>query len=136
MREVQVGAVDMIGQERAARALLVPLRTEHEVIDDQMAAPVEEVGERLLAVRPRQHVGLFDLDPGQLAALSAQFIAQPGEFLLLDQVLLSRSEPLLSGNYLMPLHLEPPPDCSRTDVIGFLSCSINTTNNGEPPGHV
>ena len=60
------GAVDMIGQERATRATLLPLGTEHEMIDDQFAAAVEKVGEGLFAARPVEHIVLFDLDPRQL----------------------------------------------------------------------
>ena len=43
MHEVHEGAVDMVGHKRAARATLFPSRAEHEVIDDQLAAPAEEV---------------------------------------------------------------------------------------------
>ena len=66
MWEVQIGAVNMIGQERTARATFLPflIRAEHEMIDDQLAAPIEEVGERLLALRTVEPIGLFDLDPG------------------------------------------------------------------------
>lgn len=41
--EVHVGAVDMVGEERAAHATHPPTGTEHEVIDDQLAASVEEL---------------------------------------------------------------------------------------------
>src|SRR2546426_6668407 len=104
MCEVHEGAVDMIGQERAAPAALLPPRTEHEMIDDQLAASLEEVSERLLALRPVEHIRFFDLDPGQVAPLGTQLIAQPGEFLLLDQELLARGEPLVSRYDSVVLH--------------------------------
>ena len=63
LRQMNGGAVEMVGQERAARAALLPARTEHEVIDDQLAAAVEQVGQRLLATGSVEHIGLVDLDP-------------------------------------------------------------------------
>src|SRR6059036_262757 len=85
----------MIGQERAAPAALLPPGSEHEMIDNQLAASGEKVGQRLLAIWPVEYVVLFHLDPGQVAPLGAQLIAQPGEFLFLDQELLARGEPLV-----------------------------------------
>ena len=73
----------MVGHERAARATLLPIRSEHEVVDDQLAAPVEEVGERDLALGRVENVILLDLHPGQLAPLGAQLVASPRGFLLL-----------------------------------------------------
>ena len=68
----------------------------HEVIDHELAAAVEEVGERLLALRPLERIGLVDPDPGQLAPLGAQIIAQAREFLLLAQMLLARGKPFVA----------------------------------------
>ena len=53
------------------------------MIDDQLAASGEEVGERLLTVRPVEDIPFLHLDPGQFTPLGAQLIAQPGEFLFL-----------------------------------------------------
>jgi hypothetical protein len=89
-------AVEIVGRPGAARATLLPLRPEHEVIDDQLAAAVEEVGESLLALRPVEVIGLVDLDPGQLAPLGAQAVAQAREFLLLAQELLACGKPLIA----------------------------------------
>ena len=72
------GAVEMIGEERAARAAFLPAGTEHEVIDEQLAAAAEQVGERLLAAGPVEHVALVDLNPGQFAALPAELVAARG----------------------------------------------------------
>jgi hypothetical protein len=54
----------MVDLERAADTALLPSRTEHEMFDDQLAAAVEEVGERLLAIRCVEDVRLLDLDLG------------------------------------------------------------------------
>src|SRR2546422_5573121 len=104
MCEVHDAAVDMIGHERAAPAALLPPGSEHEMIDNQLAASGEKVGQRLLAVWPVEHIGLLHLDPGQFTALGTQLIAQPGEFLFLDQELLARGEPLVSRYDSVVLH--------------------------------
>src|ERR1700720_4735682 len=88
----------MVGVERAADAALLPPGTEHEMLDDQLAASVEEVSERLLALRAIENIGLFDLDPGQFAPLRAHLVAQSGEFLFLCQMRLARGQPLVSTN--------------------------------------
>ena len=71
--------------------------TEHEMLDDQLDAAVEKIGERLLAVRPVEDILLLDLDPRQLAPSGAELVAQPGEFLLLDEQCLARGKPLISN---------------------------------------
>src|SRR5919198_4564441 len=96
MLEVHESAVDMIDQERAAPATLLPPRTEHEVVHDQLASAAEEVGERLLPFRSVKHVILLDLDPGQFTPLSAQLIAQPGEFLFPCQMGLAGNKPVVA----------------------------------------
>src|SRR4029077_710400 len=51
MRKMQSGAVEMIGEVGAARAAFAPIRAEHEVIDDQLAPPIEQIAKRLFALR-------------------------------------------------------------------------------------
>ncbi|MNN68399.1 hypothetical protein D3C81_1841060 [compost metagenome] len=84
MRQVQVGAVEMVGEERAAGAAFAPSFGEHEVVDQQLTAPGEQVGEAQLAVRAVKTVGLFQLDPGQGAAGGGQFVALVGEGLFMQ----------------------------------------------------
>src|SRR5439155_24093495 len=86
----------MVGQEGAARAPLLPPRAEHEVVYDQLAAAVEEVGQRRLALWPLERIGLVDLHPWHRAPLGAQLIAQPREFLFPCQMRLARLEPFVS----------------------------------------
>src|SRR6202790_1846592 len=93
------GAVSMIHIERATRAALLPLRTEHEVVDDELTSAIEKIRECDLAIRAVEHVILVDLYPWQLTPLPAQLIAHPRELLLPGQQLLSSGQP-----FLLPYH--------------------------------
>src|SRR6476660_1559805 len=112
-------AVEVVGHERAARAALLPVRTKHEVVDDELTVAAEEVREADLPVRCVEHVVLLDADPRQLAALASEFVALPRELLLLRQVSAAPLDPLLLGHDPMRGHgcllgnLLLPPGLSR-----------------------
>jgi hypothetical protein len=65
------------------------------VVDDQLGAAVEQIGESLRAVLGLEPVVLLDRDPGQLASLPGQLVAAAGELLLLLQQLVALRPPLL-----------------------------------------
>jgi hypothetical protein len=65
------------------------------VVDEQLGAPAEQIGESLRAVPGLEPVVLLDWDPGQLAPLPGQLIAAVGELLLLLEQLLALGLPLL-----------------------------------------
>jgi len=69
MVEVHDDAVEVVHPERAALAALLPARVEHEVLDDELAAPLEEIRERLAAAGAVEHAGLVHLHPGQVPAV-------------------------------------------------------------------
>ena len=71
---------------------------EHEVVDEQLSAAVEELArQRARALVGLEAVLLLERDPGQLAALACELFAHPGVFLLaLEQFLASR-QPFLTG---------------------------------------
>ncbi len=92
MREMLVGAVDMVGAERAAGAALLPVRREHEVLHDELAAPVEEIRKRAFSRRRVENVFLLDLHPWQLTAFGHDLVAQFGQFLF------AREMPFAGGN--------------------------------------
>src|ERR1043166_181209 len=94
-------AVQMIRLKRAADAWVPPSRPQHEMLDDQLAAIREQVGERLFAVLSLDHVFLFDLDPWQGTPLFAEPVACASPFLFLDQKGLARLDPLVARNYPM-----------------------------------
>ncbi|MNT14070.1 hypothetical protein D3C72_1490610 [compost metagenome] len=97
MLEVLVGAVDMVGEEGAARAPLLPAGAEHEMVDDQGAAAIEQVGQALAPARPFEVVRRVDAHPGQRAALGAEPVALAGEGLLLAQQRLAGLQPFFAG---------------------------------------
>src|SRR3954453_14661266 len=88
----------------AARAAVLPLRIEHEVVDDQLTTPLEQVEEADGAVRPVERVVVLDVDHGEIAPLGVDPVAHTGELLLLGQQRGARREPLLAGGDLGQAH--------------------------------
>jgi hypothetical protein len=68
------GGVNVVRPERATDATFLPVRTEHEVLDDQLTAAGEQFAEGFLSVRPIENVRLLDSHPRQFAALPGKFI--------------------------------------------------------------
>ncbi|MCY1403490.1 hypothetical protein D9M71_186740 [compost metagenome] len=99
MLEVLVGPVDVVGEEGAAGATFLPVGAEHEVVDDQGAATVEQVGQGFPAVRPFEGVDLVDTDPGQRPPLGAEPVPFTGKGLFLAQQLLAGMQPFFAGNH-------------------------------------
>src|SRR5262245_32662877 len=90
--------VHVIGEIGAAWTSLLPLRTEHEVIDDKLTAPIEQAGEAHVTVRTIEHIILLDLDPGQVAPRRRQRVAHMREGLLALQELPARIQPFALRN--------------------------------------
>jgi hypothetical protein len=72
------------------------------VIDDELGAPVEEIGERETSIRSLKLVGLFHAFPGHRHSAARQRIALAGEFLLGSEQYKARLAPLLARNDLIP----------------------------------
>ena len=83
----------MIGPKRAMGATFLPVRPEHEMIDEELALAAEQIGECHLAGQPVENVLLFDFDPRQLATLKVQFVAQFRELLFFHQKFLAGDKP-------------------------------------------
>jgi len=94
MRQVPVGAVEMVGQVGAAFATFLPSRSQHKVINDQLVAILEQVGERFLAVRPFEPIFLVDPDYRELPPRGAERVPLPAEFFLTRQQVLAGDKPL------------------------------------------
>src|SRR4051812_42032938 len=100
--EVGDGAVEVVGDERAAGASRVLLvdpepEAEHEVVDEQLGAPVEELGQGLPPVVRLEDVLLLDRYPRQLLAAAGELVALPHVLLLGVEQLAPRRQPLLPG---------------------------------------
>src|SRR5262245_10647499 len=91
------------------------------MLDDELAAPGEEIAERLLAGRTVEDIGLVDFHPGQAAPAFAELVAQPGELLLFHQKLLARLEPCVL-RYDLVLGHRPSPVVARS-LISSWSCA-------------
>src|ERR671914_1727893 len=119
----QVG--DLVGQERAAAAaafgIALHAGVEEEAVDDQLAAPLEQVEQACFPVRTLERVVLLDGQPGHPAALGGERVAGAGVLLLLDQ------HPLPSGLPLLRRH-------DRRGVHHDLSSLMysSTTSNRRP----
>ena len=73
------------------------------MIDNELASPVEQIGEGFFAARPFEHVALLDPLPRQIAAPLAKLVAQLCELFLLFQEFLPRFDPFPMRHNLMVL---------------------------------
>src|SRR5258708_22801068 len=112
MGKVDDGAVEAVGDRRAGRAPGSVAGPEHEVIDEQLRASCEEIGERRWALAGVEPVLLVDPDPGQLLPPPRQFVAAPGQLLLGLEQLQPAREPLLAWSGPVSGHCSSP--SSRT----------------------
>src|SRR3954470_10176149 len=90
---------DLVGHERAATAAALGppghAGLEEEPVDDQLAAPLEQVEQARRPVRALEAVVLLHGHTRHPAAFGRQRIARPGQLLLLHEQFLARSVPLL-----------------------------------------
>ena len=96
-------AVEMIGEERTARAAFFPAGAQHKVIHHQLILLAEELRESLLAVRAFENVILLHLFPRQFPALAADIIALAREFFFARQKFLARCYPFVMRNHFVLL---------------------------------
>jgi len=80
--QVDDSGVEVIGQTRATRASRLVRRAEHQVVDEELRASIEQLGERLLPFLGVEGVLLLHRDPGQLHSLLRQLLVDAGQFLL------------------------------------------------------
>jgi hypothetical protein len=79
------------------------------VVDQQLGAAVEQLGQGRRALLGVEAVGLVDLDPGQLAALAGQLVAESGVVLLALEQFVAGGLPLLAADNLVVSHRVLPP---------------------------
>src|SRR5437899_539753 len=113
-RERRVGCVqvrevpDVVDQERAARAARVQVPPPHEVIDDQLTAPLEQVQQARLAIGTLEDIVLVDLDHRELAPPGVERVMGPGQRLLVGKQFLAGNQPLSPRHALRKTHLCSP----------------------------
>src|SRR5215216_4203488 len=81
--EVRQGPVEAVRRVRAAHTArlrpAVDRRAEHEVVDEQLRAPVEELGEGLRAFVGLEAVVLVDTHPRKVSPLARQLVTAARE---------------------------------------------------------
>src|SRR5207244_939449 len=99
------GAIEGVGPGRADRAAGRVVRAEHEVVDEQLRASVEELRQPLWTVLGLEGVLLLHPHPGQLAALAGEVVAAPRQLFLSLEQCVACSEPFLACSDLVLRHL-------------------------------
>src|SRR2546425_1228219 len=93
--QVGDGAVEPVRDRRAGRTPGRVVRPEHEVVDEELRAPSEEVCQRGAAFIGLESVFLIDPEPRQLLTSPCQLVAAPRKLLLGLEQLEPRGEPVL-----------------------------------------
>src|SRR5258708_20934649 len=83
MVQVRVQSIEIVSPERAMRATFIPIRVKHEMVDDELAAALEELGQHLLAAWAGKRILLFNLLPWKVAPLAVQAVPQPSKLFFL-----------------------------------------------------
>src|SRR2546429_9842611 len=97
-------AVEVVGPEGAAAAADLPVRTVHEVVDDELAALAEEIREHFLAILALEDVFLLDPLPRQVAALTAELITTTGELIFRGEKKRVGGDPVLVTHVSLFVH--------------------------------
>src|SRR5436190_18851634 len=100
--------VEAVGRRRAGRTASRVAGPEHEVVDDQLRAPVEQLRECARAFARIEAIHLLHLYPRQLASQFRQLVTEPGVLLLPSEQRLSRGQPPLACSDLVITHRWPP----------------------------
>ena len=98
MRQMQVRALQMIGEVAAAVAAGLGTGRQHEMIDEELAVAAEQISEGHASVRSLERVVVVDPDPGQLPPLVAQGVELVGHGALPGEQGLAGGEPLGARN--------------------------------------
>ena len=86
----------MVGHERARLAALIPIRVEHEVLDDELVLVLKELAQRHAPIGSLEGVCLFQPHPRQSLASTGQFVTRVGVSLFLLKQFKARFEPATS----------------------------------------
>src|SRR5229473_3359054 len=108
IREVDDGAVEAVRDRRAGRTPCRVLGPEHEVIDEELRASSEEIGEGRCALVGLEAVLLVDSNPRQLLPPPRQFVATPRQRLFGLEQLQPGRKPLFTCSGLVIGHCFSP----------------------------
>ncbi|MCY1241870.1 hypothetical protein D9M72_547950 [compost metagenome] len=92
--EVWQHAGEVVDQEGAAGAAGLPGGAEHEMVDNELTATVEQFGQRLAPGHRVENVGLFHFHPGQSQPGGIDLVACVGVFLFKREQCFARFQPL------------------------------------------
>src|SRR5262245_64214023 len=95
---------DLFKDHRSSVASHHLVGAEHELVDDELTAPVEDVDQPRLAVPSVEHPVLLEADPRQAATLGGERVSRPGRGFLLRADLLERGLPLLLRHNWRTIH--------------------------------
>jgi hypothetical protein len=104
MWQVLSRSVDVLGLKGATRTGGIPFRPIHKMMDDELAAAVEEVCERLAALLGFESVALLDLQPGEPSPLGGELVSLAHVCLLFLEQRPPGAQPFFSRNDLVRVH--------------------------------
>ena len=99
MGEMDVDTVVVVRPERTARTAFLPIGAEHEVIDHELTAALEQIRKAHAAVRAIELIGLLDPHPRHCPTARGESLTLLRKFLFLKEQLATGGEPLFTGNY-------------------------------------
>jgi hypothetical protein len=130
-------AVEVVGDERtagASRRVVVDAQAdaEHEVVDEQLRAALEQLGERPRTAVGLEGVLLVEPDPGKLAPGARDLVTAAEMLLLGRQKGPARGQPLLAGRG--PVLRHPVLLRSGTHIVSAIAnCWERQRARPEPP---
>jgi hypothetical protein len=114
--------VESVDHRRVHRAARLVARPEHEVVDQQLGATVEELRQGALPFVRVEAVLLLDRQPGKLTSLAGELVAAASVLLLLGEQLVAYRLPLLGR------HDRVLPCCE------MISHWLSSSSSNSPPG--
>src|SRR5262245_9155547 len=105
--EVHREAVEAVRDRRAGRAAGAVIGSEHEMIDEQLRAALEQIGQGGAAFVGVETIFLVDLHPGQFLAAARQLVAAAGQVLLGLEQVEALCAPLFAGSNPVGRHRFP-----------------------------
>src|SRR5580658_1055139 len=120
------GPVDVLSLERASGTGRLPFGREHQMMHDQLAAAVEQFGQRAASTRGIEHVALLYSQPRQGATFRGEGITCTHVRLLLREEHPAGDQPFILRYDLGRLHRASPSTTSLNDRLLGRVCKRRT----------